>query len=379
MTRNSSSTAEAASGRGGMDGIRRARLDVAMRSADIETLLVYGDSWQHQYLRYATNFGVLEGCGFALLRRDGRDTLFLSQPFEAERASVETPALEIECRSDIVTAVNEALRGAPRTRIGAGPTRFLPAALAAAELQLRDFTGTFDLLLMRKSPAELEIMRRAAELAVQGYQVFRSAARAGRRDYELIAEVDGFFRASGAEENFMLMGSGGPEVRGMSPPSGRVLRAGDMLTTEISPCIEGYYGQVCRTLVIGEPSERQRAGFEVFRRSLEAGIASVAPGITASDVAKAQNEVFRDLGLDQYLTSEYTRVRGHGLGLFADAPPAIAEDDATVLEASMVIMLHPNTYYPDVGYFVLGDAVEVTDKAGRAMANLPHELFWVPI
>jgi Xaa-Pro aminopeptidase len=90
--------------------------------------------------------------------------------------------------------------------------------------------------------------------------------------------------------------------------------------------VDGYYAQICRTLVLGEQSESQERAFAVYDEALEAGIAAVRPGATAGDVARAQNEVFRRRGLGDYVTSEYTRVRGHGLGLYVDAPPAVLED-----------------------------------------------------
>ena len=51
-------------------------------------------------------------------------------------------------------------------------------------------------------------------------------------EYELVAEVEGFLKAHGAEDNFMLIGSGGTEVFGMRPPTERQFRKGDNVTTE---------------------------------------------------------------------------------------------------------------------------------------------------
>jgi hypothetical protein len=56
------------------------------------------------------------------------------------------------------------------------------------------------------------------------------------------------------------------------------------VTTELTPAVEGYFVQICRTLVVGEASEAQRRAFGVFRQALEAGIAAVRPGATAADV-----------------------------------------------------------------------------------------------
>ncbi len=75
--------------------------------------------------------------------------------------------------------------------------------------------------------------------------------------------------------------------------------------------------------------------------------------------------MFRKYGLGDYVTDRYTRVRGHGLGLFADSKPHILEDVDTVLEPGMALVVHPNTYHPEVGYMVLGDAVVVTETRRR--------------
>src|SRR5207237_9970350 len=172
----------------------------------------------------------------------------------------------------------------------------------------------------------------AAYIAGQGYAALRDAARAGRRDYELVAEVEAFFRARGVDDNFMIIGVGGPEIRGMSPPMGKVMKRGDMVTTELTPCIDGYYIQICRTLVIGAPNQAQQRAFGVFRNALEAGIAAVKPGATAADVARAENEVFRRHDLGDYVTNAYTRARGHGLALFVDTKPHILRDVTTTTE-----------------------------------------------
>jgi len=163
----------------------------------------------------------------------------------------------------------------------------------------------------------------------------------------------------------------------MAPPGGKVLKAGDMVTTELTPCFEGYYAQICRTLVVGEASEAQRRAFGVYLEAMEAGIAVTRAGVTAAAVAKAENDVFRKYGLGQYTTSEYTRVRGHGMGLFPDQKPQILEDVEIPLRDGMTIIVHPNTYHPDVGYLVLGDSLIVREGGNENLCGTPRELFCV--
>jgi Xaa-Pro dipeptidase len=112
---------------------------------------------------------------------------------------------------------------------------------------------------------------------------------------------------------------------------------------------------------------------------MEAGIAVVRDGVTAADIARAENDVFRAHGLGEYTTSEYTRVRGHGLGLFVDTKPHILEDVTTRIDAGMTLIVHPNTYHPVVGYMVLGDSLVVTRDGCEVVTATPRELFSVPV
>jgi Xaa-Pro aminopeptidase len=141
--------------------------------------------------------------------------------------------------------------------------------------------------------------------------------------------------------------------------------------------VEGYYAQICRTLVIGEPGEAQQRAFSVYNQALEAGIDAVRPGATAGEVARAQNDVFRRHGLGEYVTAQYTRVRGHGLGLYVDGRPAVLEEVDLVLEPDMTLIVHPNTYHPEVGYFVHGDSVRVTPEGCEVLTRTPRRLFSV--
>src|SRR4029079_1858703 len=162
---------------------------------------------------------------------------------------------------------------------------------------------------------------------------------------------------------------GGTDVFGMTPPSERRIASGDLVTTELTPAVEGYFAQICRTLVVGKATDAQRRAFGVFREALSAGIAAVRPGATAADVARAENDVFRKYGLGDYTTSKWTRVRGHGLGLMGDLKPNICEDIDVVLTEGTTIIVYPNTYHPEADYMVLGDMLLVTKSGSERLTK----------
>ena len=356
---------------------RRERLLAEMRREGLEAIVVYGTSWQEAYLRYVSDFGILEADGIAILTADGRCRLFVENAAKAERAQVEASGTDTRLVRNLAHAVGRELEAVSNQRILAAPRTLLPAWLTASErsFRLEDGTGLLDRLLMEKAPNEIAVMRRAVALADEGYEFFRSAARPGRKQYEVVADVEAFLRRKGSPDNFMIIGSGNADVRGMAPPSERTLKPGDLVTTELTPAIEGYLAQICRTLVLGKANPVQKQAFAIWHEAMEAGIAAVKPGVTAADVARAENDVFRRHGLGEYTTSKYTRVRGHGLGLSTDIKPSLLEDVDIVLRPGMTIIVHPNTYHPEAGYMVLGDVVVVTENGCERLTRTPAQLF----
>src|SRR6266487_7078825 len=109
---------------------RRQRLAAAMAEAGVAQMVLYGNAWQGDYLRYAADFGILEGHGIAVVSADGATELFLDSATDAERAEAETQGIGIHFAGDIVGAVAARLDRVANHRLAAAPRRMLPSALA---------------------------------------------------------------------------------------------------------------------------------------------------------------------------------------------------------------------------------------------------------
>ena len=114
-----------------IDDERKARLDEAMAGKGLDVLLVYGNAWQCDYLRYISGYGILEGQGLALAERDGRVTLYLDSPRSIGRGS-KRPAPRSSMRPT-VGEVEAALERIGNRQVGAAPLAFLPRKLASSD------------------------------------------------------------------------------------------------------------------------------------------------------------------------------------------------------------------------------------------------------
>ena len=157
---------------------RRQRLVAAMREAGIGHMVLYGNAWQGDYLRYGADFGILEGHGIVMVAADGDAELFLDSATDAERA-------EREGRVKVQFApISRAPSGrgwnASPTPLAAAPRRFMPAGSPIRRgVQTRGRHRALDKLLMHKLP-EIAAIRRAAQIADDAYGEFiRAVGRAG--------------------------------------------------------------------------------------------------------------------------------------------------------------------------------------------------------
>ncbi|MBI2371381.1 MAG: aminopeptidase P family protein [Deltaproteobacteria bacterium] len=363
---------------------RLTRIRTAMKDQGLGGLLVCANGMRRDHVRYVTNLNVLGSWAIAVLGPERGPALFIEDPWDLDRARRDSWAESVTAGPGLLDGIVRAagelgLRGP----VGVAGMELMEAGLVLAlrerlaPLTLQPATRLLVELRLLKDEGELRAIRRASELADAGYEVFLGTARAGLPEYELVAEIEGFLRDAGAEDNMMILASGGVEVTGMRPPTSKRLQVGDLVTAELTPQVNGYYAQICRTLVIGEPSAAQQQSFEIFWQAQEAAMESARPGVTISQVAEAQNEVFRKAGFGEYVSKRYTRARGHGLGLHFDDEPLIWEGNDLRLQAGMVLIAHPNTYLPLAGYMVLGDPLVITDGGCERLTKTERRLFAV--
>lgn len=340
---------------------RRQYLDL-MAASDWDLLILYGHSWRKDCFRSLVNFNFFGPHAAAVLSRSDVLSIVVSHPWDQELLASKIDA-KVTFDPDF-------------TRLARSYSAKGTLAIAGMEFMEARFvtdgaisaTASVERLRRFKTPEEIEYLREAARLADEGYEYFVETAEEGMAEYELVAEVEAFLKTNGAEDNFMLIGSGGTEVFGMRPPTDRRFQAGDNITTELTPQVNGYYAQICRTLVLGRPNANQKQSFAIFQEAQKAAQDFLKPGVNVKDVARVQNDVFRREGFGEYTGAKYTRVRGHNLGLYPDENPWVLEDVDCLVEEGMVMIAHPNTYLPLSGYMVFGDTLLVT-RAGCVSLN----------
>ncbi len=287
----------------------------------------------------------------------GRAHAFLLLPGEREPLLVvdvphgqtsQTGTVEIVTAPDIITAVAAGLRtrGMAAGKVGIAGADTIPwGVVRRLETALPEITFVpADEILTQlravKSPHEIEALRRASEIGSRALDAMMEAARPGATHADaFLAGQQVLIPARAIMQNaFMVSGNGGVTpnvVRNAFPTFGaeEPLEAGQWFQAGISGVLDGYLFDLARSTPVGTPTRGQVEAFEAAIACVEASIAAIRPGATASRVAEAGLGMMRERGYD--LAGAFAGM-GHGIGLGWDAPWLIPGDD-TVLQPGMVL------------------------------------------
>ena len=309
--------------------------------------------------------------------RGGRSTLIVTPAWDAERAAGLSRTSKTIGTDDLAGTLAEVVQ-----EHGIDPEKTLTVGLSVLGQGLAQRIGqalggnaradeNFVRELARlRTPEELAAAQRATTIAERGYQHMLETVRPGMREYELVAELYCFMKELGAEDNFLLV-SASQHNLAVRAAGNRMLDVGDIILSEITPCYQGQYAQLCRTTVIGTPTPILREKYGVLQEAMRAGQKAAVPGATAGAVCEKMDDCLRAAGYGDYCRPPYMRVRGHGLGITSDLPGDLVNESERKMEAGMTFVMHPNQYLPETGYLMCGEPVLITEEGAQALsANL---------
>jgi methionyl aminopeptidase len=241
-------------------------------------------------------------------------------------------------------------------------------------------------MIVRKTAAELEKMRRAGllvyeilkrlgEMSVEGVTTYDLEVEALRMISEAGARAafkDYYVPAAGERYQFALCTSVNDEIVHGIPSSRRVLKKGDLVSIDTGVQLDGYFGDSAITVGVGEIGEEAKRLMQVTAESLELAIAQ----------SRAGNRLFDICGtVEKHVTSHgFSVVReyvGHGIGTRLHEEPQIPNyvdrrNDNPRLKEGMVLAIEPmvNAGRPDAR--VLKDKWTAVTKDGSYSAHFEH-------
>lgn len=243
---------------------------------------------------------------------------------------------------------------------------FLQPRIDAAE-------GLFAALRMTKDAQELDLMRRAVQIAEAAVLATLPTIRIGQTERQIAAElvVQTLRAGSDADLPFSPIVASGPNsALPHATITDRALQAGDLLTLDWGAAHGGYMADLTRTYAVGEIDPELKTIYDLVLRSNAAGQAATRPGAIAAEVDAAARAVIEAGGYGQYFIHRL----GHGLGLEGHEDPSMHARNELALEPGMTFTVEPGIYLPGKGGVRIEDDVFVTADGCESLSTLSREL-----
>jgi Xaa-Pro aminopeptidase len=160
-----------------------------------------------------------------------------------------------------------------------------------------------------------------------------------------------------------------PHMTGTGP-----LKANEPIVIDLFPCEEktGYYADMTRTVVKGEPTPEIRDMYAALRDAKQRGTSQIKAGVTGAAVYQSVVDFFKERGYESD-TRGFVHNLGHGVGLQVHELPTVGPA-GNKLRAGSVITVEPGLYYPGIGGVRLEDIGEVTTKGFSNFTKFPEDL-----
>jgi methionyl aminopeptidase len=233
-------------------------------------------------------------------------------------------------------------------------------------------------VIVRKSAAELEIMREAGRVTARALRAVGDAVRPGVTTAELDEVAAEVITSAGARAAFKgyhgfpatICSSRNNEVVHGIPGRTR-LSEGDIISVDVGAVVDGYFGDSARTFPVGDVSDEAKRLLEFTRRSLDAGIARCRPGMRLYDIGAAVQSVAEGAGFS--VVREYV---GHGIGRSMHEEPQVPNygtaGKGPTLLPGMVVAIEPMINAGGQAVRQLDDGWTVVTADGSLSAHFEH-------
>lgn len=307
-----------------------------------------------------------------LVERDGPTTLAVPSKPATELAADDVRLAEAAVSCTLVddqagaslAALRDRLDGLPRIGCDGG---LRPGSLPADKLV--DFLPTMLAIRRCKDEDEVAFVKRIVGVTEEVYAFARNTLREGTDEIELWAGMfrlasERFGETLGEFGNDFQIGSLG------SAPRRRPCEAGEVAILDLSLVCRGYHSDLCRSFVVGPPSDAQR---KAHARILEVfGVVEkmARPGVAG----RVLYETARDM-LDGYEGWSFFHHLGHGVGMNGHEAPRLHGRSEDRLEVGDVFTLEPGLYGPELKPGLrIEQMYHVGEKGIERLSSFPVEL-----
>ena len=338
---------------------RIARIREEMLKNNLDLLLVYGDEYRREHLRYVSNYWPLFERGILLIPKDAEPILMCAPEGEmiAREMSVwndirlhpglagiyvpEEIDYPLASYTDFCKLAREINTAGKVRRLGIAGIDSMSLYLLddikrSFQVDPIDANPVMRAVKQIKTGEEIRCLKEAGRQADLGFAaVYELGDRLiGMTEIEAAAEAEYAARKAGAEQIvFTILASGDRTESIVGRPQHKVIEDGDMVMCGIAVMYEGYIASSGAPFAVGHCSPGTEEVIRVLMEASEIALRQIGPGHPMNGIVKAVRDYFRSKNMEQY--DIYPPL--HGIGSAEAESPYPDEHTADSFQAGMTV------------------------------------------
>lgn len=228
---------------------------------------------------------------------------------------------------------------------------------------------------MIKSPAEIALMQKAADVGIAAYRHTYRRIEKGMSPADIAAIMNGATVALGGRPEFalILLGEASAYPHGSGKP--QQVREGEVVLMDCGCTVHGYQSDISRSFVFGAPNVEQRRVWGQMRKGQDIAFAAARIGASAGSVDDAVRRQYEAWGYGPgYKLPGTSHRTGHGIGMEGHEPVNFVHGEPTRLAPGMCFSNEPGIYLPGKFGIRLEDCLYMTESGPRWFSTPPPSI-----
>lgn len=223
-----------------------------------------------------------------------------------------------------------------------------------------------------KEEEEVETIKEAIRITEEAFNKIITYIEPGKTEMEVAAELEYYLRKLGGEgPSFdFIVASGKRSSLPHGVASDKIIETGDFITLDFGTYYKGYCSDMTRTVVVGEPDDKQVEIYNTVLKSHLEVIDKIKPGMTGQEADQIAREIIEEAGYGD----NFGHGLGHGLGIEVHEAPRLSSTSEEVLKPGMIVTDEPGIYIPEWGGVRIEDDLVITEDGCRSLNNSNKEL-----
>jgi len=219
-------------------------------------------------------------------------------------------------------------------RLGFPANYLLRLTEALPKAKIEDGTGALTEMRLIKSPQEIECMRKACDISVKAYDRCLPQLKPGMTRREIADRL----YISMIEEGAHPRHPGFLMLNASTRYDDRRYDKGDRMIADFGACYEGYYGDITRMAIFGQPNDEQKKDHRMACDVIQLCFEAMQPGTPIAELSRIAN---RELLRRGYQSVDSPKRIGHGIGMARAEPPSLNEVEKEVHRPGMILAVEP--------------------------------------